>query len=47
LGRGDIPLGEVVLALRDIHFDGPMILEVKDIGELSTNLQLLIELSHR
>jgi len=36
----------VVLALHDIRFNGPMILEVKDIGELGTSLQLLIELSH-
>jgi sugar phosphate isomerase/epimerase len=46
LGRGDLPLEEVVLALHDIRFNGPMILEVKDIGELGTSLQLLKELSH-
>lgn len=46
LGRGGLPLGEVVLALHDIRFDGPVILEVKDTRELGASLQLMIELSH-
>jgi sugar phosphate isomerase/epimerase len=45
LGHGDVPLKEVVTKLHDIDFNGLSILEIKDIGELSSSMQHLKELS--